>query len=184
MGVYGDRLRVIGAEEPLHEYIEMDQERLANLDQLMELITTKFHYIIVDLCRHHPLVWRYFNRHASTVFFVNSLNITSLRDALRMSSILTEEKDSKTLSIILNHTREKYTINIERFEELLGRKVDINIGYHAMAPEAADLGIPLVTKNHGYRADIDKVIESITGVSLRKNQAPFLAKIAKSLTGR
>jgi pilus assembly protein CpaE len=184
MGVYGDRLRVISAEEPLHEYIEMDQERLANLDQLMELITTKFHYVIVDLCRHHPLMWRYFNRHASMVFFVSSLNITSLRDTLRMSSILTEEKDSKTLSIILNHTREKDTINIERFEELLGRKVDIDIGFNSSAPEAADLGIPLVTKNHGYRSDIDKIIEAITGVSIRKNQAPFLAKIAKTLTGK
>jgi pilus assembly protein CpaE len=184
MGVYGDRLRVIGAEEPLHEFIEMDQERLSNLDQLMELITTKFHYIIVDLCRHHPAVWRYFNRYASTVFFVSSLNITSLRDTLRMSSTLTEEKDSKTLSIILNHTREKDTIGIERFEELLGRKVDIDISYNPMAPEAADLGIPLAIKNHSYRADIDKILESITGVSVRKNQAPFLTKIAKSIMGK
>jgi pilus assembly protein CpaE len=184
MGVYGDRLRVISAEEPLHEYIEMDQERLTNLDQLIDLITTKFHYVIIDACRHHPVVWRYFNRHASTVFFVSGLNITSLRDTLRISSVLTEEKDSKTHSVILNHTREKDTINIERFEELLGRKVDIDIPYNAMAPEAADLGIPLVTKSHGYRADIEKVIEAITGVSIRKNQAPFLAKLTKSLRGR
>jgi pilus assembly protein CpaE len=184
MGVYGDRLRVVSAEEPLHEFIEMDQERLTNLDQLMDLITTKFHYVIIDLCRHHPVLWRYFNRHASTVFFVSNLNITSLRDTLRMSSILTEEKDSKTLSIILNHIHEKDTINVERFEELLGRKVDIEIGYNAMAPEAADLGIPLATKNNGYRTDIDKIIEAITGVSMRKNQAPFLAKLTKSLTGR
>lgn len=184
MGVYGERLRVISAEEPLHEYIEMDQERLANLDQLMELITTKFHYIIVDGCRHHPLLWRYFNRHASTIFFISGLNITSLRDTLRISSVLTEEKDSKTHSVILNHTREKDTINIERFEELLGRKIDIDISYNAMAAEAADLGIPLALKNHGYRADIDKIIEIITGVNIRKNQAPFLAKIAKSIMGR
>lgn len=183
MGVYGDRLRVISAEEPLHEHIEMDQERLVNLDQLMELITTKFHYVIIDLCRHHPVLWRYFNRHASTVFFVSSLNITSLRDTLRMSSILTEEKDSKTLSIILNHMREKDTINVERFEELLGRKIDIDIGYDSMAPEAADLGIPLIMKSQGYHADINKIIEAITGISLHKNQAPFLTKIAKSLLG-
>ena len=184
MGVYGERLRVISAEEPLHENIEMDQEHLANLDQLMDLITTKFHYVIIDLCRHHPLMWRYFNRHASTIFFVSGLNITSLRDTLRISSVLTEEKDSKTHSVILNHTREKETINLDRFEELLGRKIDIEVGYNPMAGEAADLGVPLVIKNHGYRADIEKVIEIITGVSLRKNQAPFLTKIAKSIMGR
>ena len=93
MGVYGERLRVISAKEPLHENIEMDQEHLANLDQLMDLITTKFHYVIVDLCRHHPLIWRYFNRHASTVFFVSGLTITSLRDTLRISSCLVPECD-------------------------------------------------------------------------------------------
>jgi pilus assembly protein CpaE len=184
MGVYGERLRVISAEEPLHEKIDMDHERLANLDQLMDLITTKFHYVIVDLCRHHPLMWRYFNRHASTVFFVSGLTITSLRDTLRISSVLTEEKDSKTHAVILNHTREKETIGLDRFEELLGRKVDIEIGYNSMAGEAADLGIPLAIKSHGYRADINKVIEAITGVNLRKNQAPFLTKIAKSIMGR
>jgi len=184
MGVYGERLRVIAAEEPLHESIEMDQEHLANLDQLMELITTKFHYIIIDLCRHHPLIWRYFNRYASMIFFVSGLNITSLRDTLRISSVLTEEKESKTHAVILNHTREKDTINLERFEELLGRKVDVEIDYNPMASEAADLGIPLAVKSNSYRSDINKVIEIITGSNIRKNQAPFLTKIARSIMGK
>jgi pilus assembly protein CpaE len=184
MSAYGERLRIISAEEPLHETIDLDQERLANLDPLMELITAKFHYIIIDLCRHHPALWRYFNQYASTVFFVSGLNITSLRDTLRISSVLAEEKDAKTHSVILNHTREKDTINVERFEELLGRKIDVDIPYNAMAAEAADLGVPLVLKSHSYRADIDRIIEIITGVNIRKNQAPFLAKIAKSIMGR
>lgn len=184
MGFYGERLRVISAEEPLHEHIEMDEEHLLNLDPLMELIITKFHYIIVDLCHHHPLLWRYFSRHANSIFLVSGLNITSLRDTLRIASILGEEKDVKTHSVILNHTREKDTIGIERFEELLGRKIDVDVPYNPMAPEAADLGIPLATKNHNYRLDLDKIIEIITGVSIRKNQAPFLAKIAKKIIGR
>ncbi|MCE3230707.1 MAG: two-component response regulator [Alphaproteobacteria bacterium] len=184
MGAYGERLRIISAEEPLHENIDLGSERLANLDPLMELITTKFHYIIIDLCRHHPALWRYFNQYASAVFLVSGLNITSLRDMLRISSVLAEEKDAKTHSVILNHTREKDTINIERFEELFGRKIDVDIPYNAMAAEAADLGVPLVLKSHGYRADIDRIIEIITGVNIRKNQAPFLTKIAKSLMGR
>lgn len=184
MGAYGDRLRVISAEEPLHEYIEMDQERLSNLDQLMELITTKFHYVLIDLCHHHPVMWRYFNRHANTVFFVSNLNITSLRDTLRISSVLAEEKDAKTHSIILNHTRDKDTINSQRFEELLGRKVDINISYNSTACEASDLGVPLALKNQSYRSDIDQVIEGITGVAVRKNQAPFIKQIAKKIIGR
>lgn len=184
MGSYGERLRVISAEEPLHETIEMDEEHLANLDPLVELIATKFHYVIVDLCRHHPLLWRYFYKHANTVFLVSGLNITSLRDTLRIVNILMEEKDTRTHAIILNHIREKDTINIERFEELLGRKIDVEVPYSPMAVEAGDLGVPLATKNHGYRVDIDKVIEIITGISIRKNQAPFLAKIAKKIIGR
>lgn len=184
MGSYGERLRVISAEEPLHEYVEIDQERLQNLDQLMELITTKFHYIVVDLSRHHPLVWRYFNRYANTVFLVSGLNITSLRDTLRISGVLTEGKDVKSFPIILNRTHDKDIISVARFEELLGRKVDVDISYHPTASEAADLGEPLALKNHGYRADIDKIIELITGVNIRKNQAPFLSKIARSLMGR
>lgn len=184
MGNYGERLSVISAEEPLHENIEMDQEHLANLDQLMEVITTKFHYVIVDLCRHHPMIWRYFNRHASTIFFVSALNITSLRDTLRISSVLAEDKEARTHAVILNHVREKDIINIERFEELLGRKIDVDVGYNSLATEAADLGEPLAIKSHAYRADIEKIIELITGVNVRKNQAPFLTKIAKSIMGR
>ena len=184
MSTFGDRLSVIGAEESLNENIEMDPEHLANLDQLMELITTKFHYVIVDLCRHHPMVWRYFSRHANTVFFVSGLTITSLRDTLRITNTLSDEKENKTHAVILNHTREKDVINVERFEELLGRKVDVDISYNSMAIEAADLGTPLALKSKGYRADIDRVIEVITGVSIRKNQAPFLSKIAKGLVGK
>jgi pilus assembly protein CpaE len=184
MGIYGDRLRIVGAEEPLHENIEMDEERLANLDQLMELITTKFHYIIVDLCRHQPVLWRYFNRHAHSIFLVSGLSITSLRDTLRICSVLVEEKDTRTHSIILNHTRDKDTISVERFEELLGRKIDVDVPYNPLVSEAADLGTPLVLKNSGYRADLGKVVEIITGVNTRKNQAPFLTKIAKKIMGR
>jgi Flp pilus assembly CpaE family ATPase len=150
----------------------------------MELITTKFHYVIVDLCRHHPMIWRYFSRHANTVFFVSGLNINSLRDTLRISNTLSDEKENKTHAVILNHTREKDVINAERFEELLGRKIDVDVSYCTAAIEAADLGTPLALKNKGYRADIDRIIEVITGVSLRKNQAPFLSKIAKGLVGK
>jgi pilus assembly protein CpaE len=184
MGVYGERLRVISAEEPLHETIGIDQDHLTNLDQLMELITTKFHYVIVDLCRHSPLLWRYFNKHASTIFLVSNLSITSLRDTLRISSTLTEEKNNKSQVVIINHTREKDTIKFARFEELLGRKVDVEIGYSAAAPESADLGTPLALKNQFFRADIDKIIEIITGIHGRKKQTPFLTKLAKSLIGR
>jgi pilus assembly protein CpaE len=184
MGEYGDRLRVISSEESLNEYLELDQERLANLDHLMELITSKFHYIVIDLSRHHPVLWRYFNRHANMVFFVTGLNITSLRDTLRISSVLAEEKDTKTHSIILSHTHEKQTIKRERFEELLGQKIDIEVAYNSGASGAADLGVPLATKSQGFRTDINKIVEVITGSSIRKNQAPFLTKIAKSLTGR
>jgi len=184
MSMYGNHLRVIHSEEPLHEIIELDQERLVNLDQMMELVTTKFHYIVVDLCRHHPALWRYFYKFSNTVFLVSGLNITSLRDTLRISSVLSEDKTSKTHAVILNHIREKGTINRERFEELLGYKVDIEIAYNPIAVEAADLGMPLILKSHAYRGDIDRVIEVITGVTTRKNQAPFLTKIAKSLVGR
>ena len=184
MGEYGDRLRVISSEESLNEYLELDQERLTNLDHLMELITSKFHYVVIDLSRHHPVLWRYFNRHANMVFFVSGLNITSLRDTLRISSVLAEEKDTKTHSIILSHTHEKQTIKRERFEELLGQKIDIEVSYNSAAFGAADLGVPLATKNQGFRTDINKIVEVITGSSIRKNQAPFLTKIAKSLTGR
>ena len=97
---------------------------------------------------------------------------------------LVEEKDTRTHSIILNHTRDKDTISVERFEELLGRKIDVDVPYNPLVSEAADLGAPLVLKNGGYRADLDKVIEIITGVNSHKNQAPFLTKIAKKIMGR
>ena len=174
----------MSAEEPLHENIEIDQAHLANLDQLMELITTKFHYVIIDVSRHFPVMWRYFSRHSSTIFLVGGLSITSLRDTLRISGVLNEEKDAKTQAIIVNHIREKDTVKFNRFQELIGRKVDVEIGYHANASEAADLGAPLALKNHSYRVDVNKIIEIITGVHTRKNQAPFLKKIAQSLMGR
>lgn len=184
MGTYGERLRILSSEEPLHETIEIDQPQLAALDPLIELVMSKFHYIIVDLCRHHPAMWRYFNRHANTIFLVSGLSIKCLRDTLRIFNTLSEEKESKTHGLIVNHTHEKETIKVNRFEDLLGRKVTVEVSYSPMAIEAADLGIPLALKNPAYRADIDKVIEAITGISIHKNQAPFLTKIAKSLMGR
>jgi pilus assembly protein CpaE len=184
MGTYGERLRVISADEPLHETIDLSTDHLANLDQLMGIITAKYHYVVIDLCRHHPTLWRYFNHHAHSIFLVSNLSIPSLRDTMRILAPLTEEKGTKTHAIVINHISAKPTIHFSRFEENLGRKIDVEIAHNTLACEAIDNGIPLVQKSPAFRSDIDRIIEIITGVQNKRSSAPFLTKIAKRISGK
>jgi Flp pilus assembly CpaE family ATPase len=184
MGTYGEHLRIISADEPLHETIDLSADHLANLDQLMGIIKTKYHYVVVDLCRHHTTLWRYFNRHAHSTFLVSGLTIPSLRDTMRILAPLTEEKEAKTHAIIINHISAKPTIHVSQFEENLGCKIDVEIAHNALAYEAVDNGVPLVQKSSAFRSDIDRIIEVITGVQHKRSSAPFLTKIAKRISGK
>jgi pilus assembly protein CpaE len=184
MGTYGGKLRVISADESLHETIDLSSDHLTNLDQLMEIITAKYHYVVVDLCRHHPTLWRYFNKYAHSIFLVSNLSIPSLRDTMRILAPLTDERGTKTHAIIINHISVKPTLHFSRFEENLGRKIDVEIAHHALAYEAIDKGIPLVQQSSTFRSDIDKIVEVITGVQNKRSNAPFLTKIAKRISGK
>lgn len=182
MKIYGERLRILNSEEPLHEYLDFDNvDFIKSYDHLLDTLAAKYHYVIIDVPRHIPPLWRHLAARANTVFLVSGLSIASLRDTVRILGTITDEKITKTNGIIINTVHESKSIKLEKFEELLGRKVDVYVPYNAAALGAADLGKPLIETSSSYKKDITKIIEAINGTTVQKIQLPLIDRILNRL---
>lgn len=182
MKVYGERLRVLSTEEPLHEFLDFENgDFIKSYDHVLDTLVAKYHYVIIDVPRHLPPLWRHLASRANTVFLVSGLSIASLRDTVRILGTITEEKNVKTYGLIINNVHESKSIKLDKFEELLGRKIDICIPYNANALEAADLGKPLIESAPSFQKDIAKIIEAITGTAVKKTQVPIIDRLLNRL---
>lgn len=178
MAQYGERLRVFSADEPLHEHLIIESDEfLNNFDQLLEIISRKFHYIIVDMSKQHPLLWRALCGRADKIFLVSGLSIPSLRDTMKIMQSIDESSITRLEGIIINRIREKESITLDKFKDLLGHPVDAVISYDPQAPIAADLGEPLVKQSVQFHLEMSRLIENITGLKLVKEQPSFFKNI-------
>lgn len=180
MALYGKRLRVLTSEEPLHESLMVESEEfLDKFDELLDIISRKFHYVIIDISKHHPSLWRALSNRADRTFLVSGLNIASLRDTMKILQTLNEGSSVRLASVIVNRVREKESIGLEKFKELLGHPIEAVISHDSMAPVSADLGEPLVKQRTHFNQDLDKVIEIITGVRFSRSRSSALEKISE-----
>ncbi len=181
MSAYGNHLRILSSEEPLHgEPILSDEQQEENFNILINSLKSKFHYIMVDIPRHAIKLWKNIAVEANMMFIVTDLSTPSLRDLVRIKNVLAEESPTLRLFVIVNHTRLKESLSLKKFEKYLGNSVDLVIPHFPQADKALNYGIPLASTMASYSTYIDQVLSLISG----EHKAPFSLFTQNSIFSR
>ncbi|MEI8295375.1 MAG: AAA family ATPase [Alphaproteobacteria bacterium] len=185
---YGERLRVLGADVSLSESLNIDSPNaVKNVLSLLDVVAEKYHYVVVDLSRHHPELWQAVSNKADKVFLVGDLTVASLRNTLKIHSTLSQTKGQSPIpTLVINRTRNEESTSLKQFTKLLGHHIDVVIPFSHRAVEAADLGIPLVQHAPSFSKEIDLITDTITSKpsALPKKMAtnPWLGGVMQKVT--
>src|SRR5438477_12596943 len=93
----GERLSVLGSEEPLEANI---QETAAAIDALFAALRTQFHYIIVDVPRIPAPAYRRALEMADRRFIVVDQTMRSMRDAVRVAELFDDASDERNVFVV------------------------------------------------------------------------------------
>lgn len=171
LGVYGQNLKVFNSEEPLFEYFAADDIQFTdNFEWLLNVLATKYHYIIFDIPRNLTPLWRLVNRKADSVNVLTPISVVGLRDTVRILGVLGEDKAEASMNVIVSRYPTS-VISLSQFEQALAKPVAAYVPYNDMASEAINLGKPLAEISENYRQNLQGLIEMISGTAvLQKNQ--------------
>jgi pilus assembly protein CpaE len=100
MTQYGDRLFVLGSEEPLHENMQLTS---ATIDTLFSVLRSQFHYVIVDVPRIPTPAYRRALEIADRRIIVVDQTMRAMRDAVRLAKLFGDDSDSaehRTLFVV------------------------------------------------------------------------------------
>lgn len=176
MSSYGNHLRILSSEEPLHgEPILSDEQHEENFNTLINTLKSKFHYILLDMPRHSIKLWKNIASEANMLFITTDLSAPSLRDLVRIKNVLAEESPTLRLFTLVNQIRPKETLALSKFEKYLGSSVDLTIPYFSQADHALNMGVPLSSTNSNYLSYIQKILERISGEQKVDYQSPLLS---------
>ena len=90
MTQHGERLFVLGGEEPLHEHVEFTTSAI---DTLFSVLRSQFHYVIVDVPRIPTPGYRRALEIADRRIVVLDPTMRSMRDAVRLAKMLDGDAD-------------------------------------------------------------------------------------------
>jgi pilus assembly protein CpaE len=171
LGIYGQNLKVFNSEEPLFEYFAADDiQFMDNFEWLLNILATKYHYIIFDIPRSFTPIWRLVNRKADSVNVLTPISVVGLRDTVRILGVLGEDKVEASANVILSRYPAS-VIPVGQFEQSLAKTVVAHIPHSDMASEAINLGKPLAEISESYRQSLQGLIETVSGTTvLLKNQ--------------
>jgi pilus assembly protein CpaE len=97
MSKVGERLFVLGSEEPLHDNLQLT---VSAIDQLFSVLRAHFHYIIVDVPRIPAPAYRRALETADRRVVVVDQTMRSMRDAVRVAKLFGDEPDANTVFVV------------------------------------------------------------------------------------
>ena len=93
----GERLSVLGSEEPLEANIQVTA---AAIDTLFSALRTQFHYIIVDVPRIPAPAYRRALEMADRRIIVVDQTMRSMRDAVRVAELFDDASDERNVFVV------------------------------------------------------------------------------------
>jgi pilus assembly protein CpaE len=90
MTQYGDRLFVLGSEEPLHENMQFTA---VAIDALFSVLRSQFHYVIVDVPRISTLAYRRALEISDRRIIVVDQTMRAMRDAVRLAKLFGDDAE-------------------------------------------------------------------------------------------
>jgi len=95
----GDRLRILGAEEPLEDSLNLAHDGLATL---LADLTTSVDCIVADLPRNLGHMTRHVLAVADAVGIVTDLSLPAMRDTQRLIGLVTGIREDARIFVIVN----------------------------------------------------------------------------------
>lgn len=171
----GDRLFVLGAEEPLQDELVLDPSAP---DILLHELRQKFDWVVVDLPRGATLSQRQVLAAATHVVLVCELSLAGMRDAIRMQAFARDCAPQAKLILLSGGAEDgrKPKISLADFERGLGQKLDYVIPHDAKAATAsANAGkpLPVAARSSKVAAALRRLAVDLVGADTGRKSAPF-----------
>ncbi|WP_374472529.1 CpaE family protein [Phenylobacterium sp.] len=149
---HGERLRVLGAEEPLDEEVTLAS---AGLQALLGGLADDCDAVVVDLPRRTDAVSRDLLARAETVGVVTDLSLAGMRDAQRLLALLKGLRPEGRILLIANRVGgTSGEVPQAEFERGVGAKLDLVVPHDGkMAEAAAQEAKPLLAAARGGPAE-------------------------------
>ena len=131
----GDRLRILGAEEPLEDKLNLGNDGLATL---LTDLTTTVDCIVVDLPRSLGPMTRHILGVADAIGIVTDLSLPAMRDTQRLIGLIRGMREKARLFVIVNRMGGVAgEVSCADFERGIGAKIAYAVPFDAKAAAAA-----------------------------------------------
>jgi pilus assembly protein CpaE len=130
-----ERLRVLGAEEPLEDNLVLGHE---GLETLLTDLATRADCVVVDLPRSLGAMTRHILRAADTIGIVTDLSLPSMRDTQRLIAMIYAIRADADVRVIVNRMGGAAgEVSRPDFERGIGAKIAFAVQFDANAAMAA-----------------------------------------------
>jgi len=165
------RLTLLSSEEPLGDNINFDQQAV---DTLFGILERQFHYVLVDLPRIPGQVHQHVLQNAEIRVLVADPTMSSVRDTIRLLTLLGGEELGKQTIVILNRRSQSADgeITLEEFEKAIGRRVDHVVPFARGMNAANNSGEVIATQRSSVTDALTRVAYEFSGKSHDK-PSPF-----------
>jgi pilus assembly protein CpaE len=183
MNRHGERLFVLSCEEPLLDDIPM---RAEGVEQLLGILKSQFHYVVVDVPRAEQAVARMVMAQSTAVVIVSEMTLAGARDAARMAAMVRQDVPNQRVFVVANRAGEykKGELPQADFEKALGRGIDIKVAFDPnVALEAANIGEPVASKGGPVAEGVKRLTAEIGGtlqVGAEKRNGGWFSRIMGS----
>ncbi len=119
MAVHGERLFVLGSEEPLRDNVEFTAEAV---DKVVSIMRTQFHCVILDVPRVPNEAYRRALELADLRVIVADQTLRAARDAVRLRAALPERGHEHWNLLVVNRAGEagRYAVTLKEMRDVLG----------------------------------------------------------------
>jgi pilus assembly protein CpaE len=171
-----EHLRALAAEAPLTEPPIVDA---GAIDMLMHTLRRKFAWIVLDLPRGVTPMQRVVLAAANRVVLVCERRLASLRDTIRLQTLLREQAPRATLILAeAGAPGERATVSKGEFEKGIGKPFDVSLSYDPKSVgEATNSGqpLPLVAPRSAIVRDLRQLVVAVAGAAEKNSKRRLFA---------
>src|SRR5229473_503475 len=115
---HGERLFVLGSEEPLHEEVRFS---IGAVDTLFSVLRSQFHYVVVDVPRTPAAPYRRALDIADLRVLVADQTMRSVRDTVRLRTVLGEGGAERRNILVINRSGEggSHALTLKDMEQVI-----------------------------------------------------------------
>ncbi|HEX7916658.1 AAA family ATPase [Rudaea sp.] len=171
MTAAGDRLFVLASELAYETDVALRPGALANL---ANVLTRRFHYVLLDLPRRDGRGLEELFDVSQNVCIVTDRSVYAARECARIIRFAEEHSDNRDISVLLNNPLEPVAdrVHAQDFKRALGSSVVHEFPYDPKSlARAENLGEPIGGRagRDGFAAAIERLADNLTG---RESAAP------------